>query len=165
MSNHWLTNWLAMDIRLRILSVIGAGTLMTWLIWQFWLLPVQHTSERLQRQMHEYASGYRQRLESLRRLPSLAMLEQQSADLSERAVMDEGPRFSLPALLAASGGELEHWQPGEGGGELAITLRWQQFIDLLGYLMTLRPVVTIPALTLQGQSPQLNLLIQLRYEI
>ncbi|ROR08613.1 hypothetical protein [Erwinia sp. JUb26] len=165
MSNRWLTNWLAADIRLRMLGIIGAGALMALIMWQFWLRPVQHTSQRLDRQMQEQLSRYRQRLEALRRLPSLAMLEQQSAELSEQFVAQDGPHFSLPALLAASGGELEHWQPDENGGELAITLRWQQFTDLLDYLKTLRPAVSIPAVTLKGQSPWLHLLIQLNYEI
>lgn len=165
MTNRWLTAWLEADTRLHIFSILGAGALMTLLTWQFWLRPVQHTLQQQDRQMQEESSRYRQRLEVLRRLPPLSELEQQSTELSEHFVASDGPRFSLPALLAASGGELEHWQPGEKGGELAITLRWQQFTDLLGYLMTLKPAVTIPALTLQGQSPRLHLLIQLHYEI
>ncbi|MFG1174849.1 hypothetical protein AAFN90_14900 [Erwiniaceae bacterium CAU 1747] len=165
MSNRGLRGWLAADTRLPMFSVIGSGVLISLLIWQFWLRPLQHTAQQLDRQRQAQASRYLQRLEALRRLPALSALEQQRTELSERIVAEEGPHFSLPALLAASGGEFEHWQPAENGGELTIRLGWQQFVDLLGYLMTLRPAVTIPALTLQGQSPRLHLLIQLHYEM
>lgn len=165
MSSRWLTGWLDADIKLRLLSAIGAGTLVSLLVWQFWLSPVQQASQRLDRQMQEQSFRYQQHLESLRRLPPRYQLEQQIKALGEQTVARQGARFSLPLLLAASGGELEHWQPGDSGGELAIRLQWQQFTALLGYLMTLSPAVTIPSMTLQGQSPRLHLLIQLHYEI
>lgn len=61
----------------------------------------------------------------------------------------------------ASGGELEYWQPEARGGELVLYLRWRQFIDLIGYLTTIKPVMTLSGLTLEGQSPRLRLLMTL----
>ena len=165
MSNRWLAGWLEADIRLRMFSVIGVGALMALLMWQFWLYPAGQKSHQLDKQADESVSRYQQRIAVLRRLPPLSTLEKQIEQLGEQAAVEDNHHFSLPALLAACGGELEHWQPNERGGELSISLRWQQFTDLLGYLMTLRPAVTIPLMTLQGKSPRLHLLIQLHYEI
>jgi len=165
MSNRWLTGWLEAEIWLRMCSVIGVGALMALLMWRFWLYPARQISHQLDKQADESVSRYQQRIAVLRRLPPLSTLEQQIERLDEQTAVEDGHRFSLPALLAACGGELEYWQPNDRGGELSISLRWQQFTDLLSYLMTLRPAITIPLMTLQGPSPRLHLLIQLHYEI
>jgi len=156
--------WLEAECWFRVLTIAGGGIVLFLLLWQCWLRPVQQKTQWLEQQEQKQLRNYQKQLLTLFSLPPLTQLEQQYSQLGEQIAAASGPRFSLPALLVASGGELEHWQPEERGGELALRLHWQQAVALLDYLMLLKPAVAIPALTLTGPSPQLHLLMKLHDE-
>ena len=163
-SNRWILAWLEAGYGLRLMTVLGGGAVLFFLLWLYGLHPVQQQRNQLARQEQQQSRQYQQRLQALRALPALSQLEQQYEQLNKSVITASGIRFSLPALLSASGGTLEHWQPEEEGGELALVLNWQQVMDLLNYLLQLNPTVSIPAWTLQGTSPQLRLLVKLHHE-
>jgi len=163
-NNPWAIAWLASARWQQALGFSALGSLLLVLLWQLWLQPVQQTSVRLRQQIQQQADRYHQRLKPLLALPPLSLLEQQLDRMPLPAVSEKQKPFFIPALLTARGAELEHWQPGERGGELMLSLSWQQFIELLNDLVAGQRPMTIPALTLQGDAPRLQLLMELSDE-
>ena len=161
MSNRWFDAWLQATIWWRVGTVLAANALVYVLLWQSWLHPIQQQQHRLAQQEQEQARRYQQQQHRLRTLPPLAELERQSEQLRTDISGQAGTPFALPTLLKVSGGVLEHWQPQDEGGELMLRLNWQQMMKLLDYLATLEPGITVSELTLQGQSPELHLLMTL----
>lgn len=164
MSHRWILTWLDSEPWLRILSFFSLGLLLLWLLWQVGIQPAEQTSRQLRQQIKAQRVHYYQQRRPLLTLPPLLSIEQQIALLTRPAVRMKNPEFSMPALLAASGVELERWQPGEQGGELMLNLSWQQFIGLLDILSACDRRITVSMLTLQGQAPRLQLLMALSNE-
>lgn len=160
MRHPWLLAWLNSELRLRLLSVFSLTSLLLVLIWLQGIRPVELTRQQLQQQTLEQMESYHQQRQSLLALPPLSLLERRLAGSQQRAIANSKP-FSVPVLLAASGAELERWQPEIHGGELLLNLSWQQFTGLLTYLCTRDPPLTISRLTLEGQAPRLQLLMAL----
>lgn len=157
MNHSGLTNWLHAPLWVRLLSVSVLALLSLWPIWLFGLQPVRQAAQQLERQQQERQQRVEDRLNALLALPALSVLQQQAAQLEERLASENDRRFTLPQLLAASGGTLRHWQPTEAGSELALMLNWPQFTRLMDYLAALRPAMTIPRLRLHGTDTQLEL--------
>lgn len=164
MNNPWAIAWLALSRWQRALGFSAVASLLLALLWLLWLQPLQQTSVRLRQQIQENAERYHHQLQPLLALPSLSLLEQQLARAQLPADAEKREFLSIPALLTARGAELERWQPGERGGELMLSLSWRQFTQLLNDLTAGQRSVTIPALTLQGEAPRLQLLMELNDE-
>lgn len=159
----WAARWLQAPLWLRIASFLLAAALLSGLLWLCWLHPAQRQQQTLNQQQRQQTRRYDNQLAALHRLPSLSALRRQIAQCQQPQERATRPRFSLPALLAQTGAGLEHWYPAPQGGELAVTLSWPQFAELLRYLNTLQPPIEIPRFSLKRAEAQLKLQLELRY--
>lgn len=165
MNNRWLLTWLTLEPAwLRAATAAGAALLLMLLIGYGWLTPAVRQQHGLEQQQSQRIHQNRIALQSLIDLPSQATSAQRVASLEQQLLPARAQRFSLPALLKASGAKLERWQPSEKGGQLALALSWSQFLAVLEYLVTLQPAPAIPRLSVQRQEALLHLDIELTYE-
>ena len=163
-NNRWVLAWLEAGYGVQWITVGIGGLVLFFLLWQYGWSPIQQKTYWLTQQEQQQYHQYQQRLQALHALPAFFQLERQEEQLREQILTDAGAHFSLPALLSASGGRLEQWQPEEKGGELALILGWGQISDLLDYLQQVKPTLSLPTFVLQGTPPQLHLRMQLHHE-
>lgn len=164
MMSRWLNGWLQRASWERLCSFCGATLLLATLLWSVWLRPIQQQQQRGEQQWQQQAHRYRQQLQLLRAMPALVALQQQTEQLEAQLASGVSRSFSLSDLLNASGAVLEYWHPVGQGGELSLTLNWQQFIALLDYLSALQPALLSSRFNLQREEQQLRLVMELTDE-
>ncbi|WP_053115770.1 hypothetical protein [Winslowiella iniecta] len=158
--SEWLLRWQYAAPHWQWGSVLVLPVLLLMLLAGWWLQPQYQQRQALINQCQQRLAHYQTQLAQLRSQPALLTQQQRNQQLRASLQGAGEQAFSLVALLA-HGAVLEAWQPAPQGGVFTLQLSWPQFQQLMAYLASRQPPVTVDTFQLRRSGERLRMTVNL----